>query len=161
MRKNSAFVAAAALLLPALSGCGGGGDDPLLNGVWRNVSVRLGNSVVNCPGSISSGDTEVSCGPSDTLTFGNSTFRDDSLGDSGIPQRTLGTYTRDGVDLIVTLTQAAEDRDGSGAYEPDEVETLDPPTTVTFQIASLTGNRLVLELANNFAATYTRQAGGF
>ena len=156
MRKNSAFVAAAALLLPALSGCGGGGDDPSLNGIWRNVSVRLGNSVVTCPGSISSGDTEVSCGPNDTLTFGNSTFRDDSLDDSGVPQRTLGTYTRDGDDLAVTLTQAAEDRNRNGIYEPDEIETLDPPFAATFQIDSLNDDRLVLVLNGNFAATYTR-----
>lgn len=158
MHKNFGLVAAvAACLLPALSGCGGGSDGaPTLNGVWRNVSLRRGNTVVTCPGSVTVGGDELSCGANDTVTFGNSTFRDDSRDELGRPQRTFGTYLRNGDDLVITLTGAATDLNGNGVYEPDEIEEQIPPLTETLQIEQLTDDLLVLRFNNIVRATYSR-----
>jgi hypothetical protein len=56
------------LLVPALSGCGGGGGStaPSIVGTWRVASIQAqGSSAVSCPGT----NGVVTCTATDTLAF--------------------------------------------------------------------------------------------
>jgi hypothetical protein len=169
MGRISASIATSTLLwVTVLTGCGGGGDGgATLNGTWRNTAIGAagsggGASFVTCPGSATVNGAEISCGANDTVTFTEGTFRNDAPNDEGDPERLIGTYTRSGSNLTVTVTQVATDENRNGVYEASETVTLVTPITLPIQIDELTRNRLVLEIdltnlgGDAYAATFTR-----
>jgi hypothetical protein len=168
MGKIFALFAVSTLLVTVLSGCGsGGGGGTTLNGTWRNTAIGAagsggGATIVTCPGSAIINGTEISCDDNDTVTFTDNTFRNDALNDDGEPERLIGTYTRSGSNLTVTVTQIATDENGNGVYETSETVTLVTPITLPIQIEELTNNRLILEIdltnfgGDAYAATFSR-----
>ncbi len=171
MRRILASIGACTLLLaPVLSGCGGGdgdGDAATLNGTWRNTAIGAagsggGASTVTCPGSAIVNGAEISCDDNDTVTFVDGTFRNDLVDDNGDAERLIGTYTRSGSNLTVTITQIATDENRNDVFEAIETETLDTPIMLPIQIEELTKNRLILEIdltnfgGDSYAATFSR-----
>lgn len=94
-----------------LTGCGGagGGDDStpageLLPGTWRATRLETTGQSTSCPGEITfaeDGESSVSCGSNDTITFfENGAFTSASAEDGAV----AGTWQLSGNTLTIVIT---------------------------------------------------------
>lgn len=111
------------LVVPLLlSGCGGDDDDDGITGTWRLTSVTANGQTSACP--------SAACGQQTYRFFGDNTHEIRTSRD-GNHFFSSGTYSYNGLTLILTTTRSGSDLDHDGEVEPNEIQTVTATPSIT------------------------------
>lgn len=152
-------------LLVVAPGCGGGGGNrnSSLVGTWLTTATGTPGNTVPCPGEVqvseNGGLTQTSrCGTNDTVEFrSDGGFVSQSDINSG-KTRARGTWKLEGNTLTLTIAESADDDNGNGVFDADEIEVRSPPGSVSLRLTFTSPNTIsVLFVAFSDLKILTRQ----